>query len=351
MRKKSIIFVLIISVIFLCGFNIYSCKDNPLNQIVESEGFDSARFNVRIDTILFIESMNMYAADTSNLFFYGYDKFAYYDGNTYHTKPFTGGFEGHAICGTNKNNVYIGGENYHTGRPQLRKWDGSGFIEISVIDSTDEKYPIQMLFAKSQKEIWMMAGDKSILRYDGFDFKRYDFDTLQNWSYFLTDENNTLCCVRFRDSSNMYYNAGKFSFKFYKYINENWEYYSYHEFYYPQEEILRPINIGNEIYATSSSGIYKFDGFNFTKIINVNSFKLYGLHSNQRTASLNNLLVTGSISFGYNLDILHWNGKKWSIENDKNIIFLYNFYCVGDKIIAHGSPDYVTFVYFFSKKS
>lgn len=348
MKKRTIYSVQIFITYILSIFLFNSCNDNPvINQI---EGFDSARFNVRVDTIHLIESMNMYAADTSNLFFYGYDKFAYYDGNTYHTIPFTGGFECHAICGTSKNNVYIGGENFYTGRPQLKKWDGAGFIEIPVIDSTYEKYPIQMLFAKSENEIWMKAGDKSILRYDGYSFKRYDFDTLQNWSYFLTDENNTLCCVRFRDSSNIYYNTGKFSFKFYKFINENWVFYSYHEYYYPQEEVLRPINIGNEIYASSRSGVYKYDGYSFYKVINVNTFKLESICYDYSTSNINNFLVRGSIDYGYNYNMLHWNGKKWSIENDERIIYFTSPYRFGDKFIAFGSPDYYTLVYFFTKK-
>jgi hypothetical protein len=350
MRIKSILSVLIFIVISFSIIFLNSCKDNPLNQIGESEGFDSARFNVRVDTIPFIESLNMYAADTSNLFFYGYTDFAYYNGYSYNRIHFSDGFRGKSIGGTSKNNVYIGGMDYHTGKPRLKKWDGAGLSEIQVIDPTNDPYSLQMMFVKSQNEIWMMAGDKSILRYDGFEFKRYDFDTLQNWSYFLTDENNNLCCVRFRDSSDEYMTHGKFSFKFYKYINENWVYYSYHEYYYPQEETLRPINIGNGIYACSRSGIYKYDGYNYSKTINVNIFKLDNIYYDYHTSNIDNFLARGGINNSYNYNVLHWNGKKWSIENKIQINYFVSPYCFGDKFIAFGSPDYFTLVYFFTKK-
>ena len=316
MNKIKLISVSINIFIILFSILIISCSENLVSPIQE-DGFDSARFNITREKGLIIDARDFYMPDTSNVYCINFLQLAYIQGNNVKYFFYGDNFQALSINGYDNNNIYIGGTDFYAPtnqeKPRLKKWIGDGFQEIPIPDTSNKGNWIGHIFFVSENELWLGCRKGLIYRYDGLNFTKYIFDTTYEYGYFLRDEYGTLFCSQYRDSFNAIGTYGKFWFQFYKFINNNWELTSSHIFETGVSQRLYPVNVGNEMLAVGEDGIYKFDGINFWKIINLSQFNpgfpIGGTGSNNLMVWGNTKIYTGNYYF------FHWNGNKWSVEN------------------------------------
>jgi len=338
----------VIILIYITGFLMLSCENRCTNVIYSDDIIDSSRYFVNIDTINQFEGRIMFALDSSDFYLCSSNEFVHYSDNYYQHLDFKNNFYAISISGFDRNNIFIGGYNSYSRKPMLCKWDGVGLIEIEDIDSSNNTYEINNILVKSLAKVWMAAEEKNILKYDGYKFTKYFIDSLLTNSYFLINENNKLCCVRYNDSGNIYHTSGVIYFKFYELMDDKWVFKSSLNYEYPKSEILFPINIGNRIIANTKNELYSFDSYNYKKIQSVNKIIMRRMFGDFRASSINNYFVSGFLNNKHYY--FHWDGNKFSLENEKELPDLLNYFCFENIIIGQSINNFKTLIFRLRKK-
>lgn len=357
MRLKSIFSVPIFILTIFWIMNFLSCKDNPTVSTNKFE-LDSARFDIEAKLFERVDIWDVCVIDTNNIYLTNPYFLLYYDGINNNTYYFNDNFYCIRIGGLDNDNIYLGGRNVSGTQspPRLKKWAGAGFIEIPIGDSLNDSFLIDDIFVKESNEVWITGGNKYAMKYDGNRIKKYYFpDTLYDDSYILLDDNNNTCLLRTYNTSNGQGTGYKIIMKFYKLINDEFVFYSYHE--YNSEgvnSIYAPGNIGNKICAYAKDGIYEFDGYNYNKTVDAGDISLLMTAPRKfKKASINNVLLKGTIGNEVNSRIFHWNGNKWSLE--KGYVYyidciVHYFFYVNNVFIGFGNNGIYSYLYFYKKK-
>jgi len=159
--KHSIIYFVLLVIISIFTFSIYSCnKENPTTS--NNPGIvDSNIFEWHVDTIHEIPMGDFYVADSNNIFIPGNQKSVYIkNGTVNYIDHNDNNFGCNCVNGSNINNVFFGGTAKSTFRPLLKKWNGSGLIDINV--PIDSNTYIANILALSDNDIWMTTPRTSI---------------------------------------------------------------------------------------------------------------------------------------------------------------------------------------------
>ena len=317
------VFALIFSI------NFYACNNSPVSPN-QGIGLDSARYNTK-QYHLYMGPWYSYLADSINIFAGNPSSLILINANDSSQKTFFFGdnFSCNYMSGRGQE-IYFVGQNWNDptyySKPRMKKWTGSGFKEIPIIDSSNKYYALYTVFLASNNDVWSGGEKGNILKYSNGEFTKYQFDSSFQYTRFFNDELQNLYCMQERDSSNPEGTYRKGYHYFYKYLSQDWNL----VFLYISETSnefdtkITPSQVGNEILGVGKDGIYKFDGNSYRKIINSENFEFNNWSSISGSGS-NNILAVG-----YNgnesglLSFYNWNGKKWSKEY-KDIGLFYPF--------------------------
>jgi hypothetical protein len=302
---------------------LISCYDNPVVNNEQPFSFDSARFNVTYKQSPYGLD-EAYITDTDKIFLGDIYGFSYYKNGEFIYLPFNFNFMSYYIDGFNENNVYLCGLesfSYLRSRYKLIKWNGVDFETIQMDDTVSgSHHEFTSIYCKSPNEMWLGGGDGTAWRYDGTKFHKYFLDTVGIsdpgvYSYLLSDPYNNICCVQIRDSSNEIGTSGIRYFKFFKFNNNNEFELTSSKIYINSEGPSIPKRVGNNMYSVTKEGLYNFDGYNFTKIIDIGQIEEPMVDI--AGTGPNDLMISGrtNVNNNYKPCLYNWNGKRWSKEN------------------------------------
>jgi len=298
-----------------------SCKDDPVTPTEKQ--LDTARYNWRTD---FIQGVirGIWASDTNNIFFLDIANLDLikYDGRQYvryhYSSPTTIDFAGWCINGVSNSEVYIGGDDNRIneptfGKPQLKRWNGASFETINVPDTFGYYSYISALYTQIPDVIWIGTDKGRVLKYQNGLIEETYIDTSQYISRFMKDETGGLYFLAGRDSCNSNGTWCRVYISIFRCDNLNWQRIFYRE-YDPPEVVPIPQNLGNEIYACDDNAFYKFNGYNYVKMIDIYGFRAGSFLWAGSNSS--DLMCLGKKIGEQNPcgNILHWNGKTWSDE-------------------------------------
>lgn len=290
---------LLIPIILILTFS--SCSENPVTPKKNiGYQFDSARFNWRVDTVPDF-CTDIWGIDTSSIYFLTPLHMLKYDGKNY--QPLYYGvpnLSSGSFGGINENNLYIGCQyvygNY--GLPGLLKYNGISF-EVIHIDSLLNN-GIQWIYAYNLNETWMGTNKGWLLKYDGINIQYFLYDT----NYYVVPRLKILSgellvlAYSYTKTSNVY--------QILKFNNGIWHVL----FSIDNPEFFGPFKIENELIASKEDGFYKFEGNNFTKIVNTPNYFTIFFDGSSET----DILCFGEIYGTIPRTQFHWNGNKWSKE-------------------------------------
>ncbi|HEY5122802.1 MAG TPA: hypothetical protein VIK14_03625 [Ignavibacteria bacterium] len=312
---ESCLFVF--ALIFSMNFN--ACSNNPVSPI-QGIGLDSARYNTK-EYILYSDIWYSYLADSINIFAGNPSSLILINANDSSQKTLYYGDNFYCInmggCGQE---IYFVGQNWNDPtyypKPRMKKWTGSGFKEIPIIDSSNKYYGLTTVFLASNNEVWSGGEKGNILKYSNGEFTKYQFDSIFQYTRFFNDELQNLYCMQQRDSGNPEGTYRKVYQYFYKFNSQVWNpvYIYISEIHGEIDTRIAPSQVGNEVLGVGKDDIYKFDGISYKKIISSENFHF--INSGTISGSgANNILVVGYEGTGSGLvNFYNWNGKKWSKE-------------------------------------
>jgi hypothetical protein len=318
--KKSIFSVPILFIILFVVLFISSCNNNPVSP-TQDIGFDSARY-ITIKYHIPFGPWYSYLADSTTIFVGEYGTLMLIKDSTQKFLLYGDNFSCNYMSGKDQE-IYFVGQNWNDPtnypKPRMKKWTGSGFQEIPIIDSSNEYYSLNTVFLASNNEVWVGGEKGNILKYYNGSFTKYKFDSTFQFSKFFQDELQNLYCMQERDSSNPEGTYRKEYQYFYKYLSQNWNlvYLYITETHYEIDTYITPCQVRNEIFGIGKDGIYKFDGNSYRKIINSDNFHLENYSSISGSSSTNLLVVGYEGSWSGFVNFYNWNGKKWSKEYTK----------------------------------
>lgn len=316
--KKIISIPVYILVTVLCSMFVVSCsEDSPVTPIAEGPyQFDSARYDWSFDSIPG-EFITFNAFDTSNIFLLGVQSLVQYNGESFIYHYYVdNSFYPLSMGSYDKNNIFIGGHDFsiaNFGIPKLKKWNGVGFDDIPIPDSSNNFNSISSIFAIKNDEIWMGSAKGDLIHYNQGKFEFLRLDSTFYFTMFGKDEFGNYYSVAVKtvfDSLTINY------LNIYKKVKDQWQWslvFSEKYFGYDINEI-QPALINNYISGFQNNNIVSFTGNIFQSIFQIKPFNAYPV-SRLSDTSINFFLMPGLIENG-RIELFHWNGNKWSKEVD-----------------------------------
>jgi hypothetical protein len=285
-----------------------SCSDDAVTPT--GYQFDPPRYDWTADTV-FADISNIWAYDSNNIYFKDPFKLVYYNGITYQNYDYSSNILAHSIDGYDRNNVFIGGLDITPAnlyKPKVIKWNGAGFEDLFVGDSTYSSNSITSIKAVSPIDVWMGTRKGRVYKYENGFVNSYYFDTNMIVIRFLKDANNS---IYFFGGIEYYNLPNPDSIKqfIYKFSNNKWEN-VYYKLLLTNDTGYDVNNIGTDICGMTRNAFYTFNGNSFNYFLS-SEFLIMSLFNGP---SLNNFLCSGDID-GYNFGLFNWNSKKWSNEN------------------------------------
>lgn len=199
MKKKYIFSVPVIFIFIVLIVLFNSCDDNPVIQKIE--GFDSARYNVTRKNVMY--GQYSYIIDSNNIFLGDLYNFIYMKDTSINYMNFGDDFMCENIGGRDNEIYFVGGSFYNNSfnfKPRLKKWLGSGFEEITIVDTTDKNYYLKTAFISTNYGLFLGGTKGNILRYYNGNFTKYKFDSAFYECQFFQYEQNNLYSWEYRDS-------------------------------------------------------------------------------------------------------------------------------------------------------
>lgn len=314
LNKHKFFLTLFLSLIISICF--YSCTDQVVT--VNNTGFDSARYNWESDTINDLYFYDAVFIDTNRIFFLTISALYEYDGENYirHYMPYP--FGGYCISGIDANNIYVGGYNvvsYSHSSAALKKWNGAGFEDFTIADTSDRSEYFHSIYSKSHNEHWLSSPKGKVYKFDGSNFQGFSFDT--NYWYidpFMKDE-----------AGNVYFSSKTYEgntfvtntiVEMHKYNGSAWQTVYSENLGGGIGGTFFTENIGNRIYCTMDRYISYFNGSDFTDHITSEDF--FFIDIGFAGSSPGNIFISGFSLRDHNEYMYNYNGIKWSKEFIEN---------------------------------
>ena len=304
-----------------------SCnKENPVEPPPPPPSgyqFDSARYDWQIDTLIgygyspngyFVLDSSDYYMVTDNSQFIHHDKYGFH---FYTLPPLM--IPAH-VYGKNKNEIFVGGNQLFIGSNntllRLVLWNGSTLKDIPIPDTLfNYDQFISSIYKTNDNMIWLATNLGKIIKYDGTNFTYYYFSNSYHFGAgvigFYEQENQFYALAIKLDSYGWYDSVFIF-----RYTNNFWE--MDYERGYPEPHTYNNFfeQINGYLITLEKDGLYKFSGFSFIKIQNLDEkmFGKYGIFNTFTGGSENNLIIEAPFGDFGNTGLYHWNGIKWSKE-------------------------------------
>lgn len=312
--KSNSVFLLIVSILTLLYISCGS--DNQIMTPPDTEyRFDSARYDWTIYSFN-SSSITFDSFNDSNIFILSINNLREFDGINFIDHYFGyDGFSALSMDGMNNNNIYIGGydnsvSNYL--KPRLKKWTGSSFIEIPILDTTKRLYQILSVFSIDINEIFIGTTKGDIICYKNGEFEFYRIDSSFYVTEFASDQ-----------SGNFYFVAQKVVFDsstiryldiYIKNNNRGWNKIFSEIYTHLDPNEITPSMMNNNIIGFQHNVIKKFNGASFVKIFEVEPFDIYQISQFSDTTT-DFFLIPGVERESSDIPkLFQWNGSSWSKE-------------------------------------
>ena len=316
-RALNLILIIIFSYLFTSCSNDIVTVDNP--------GYDSARYNWEIDTVEGIHFWDAVYFDTNKIYYLSQNALYEYNGIDYLPHFYGYPFTGYCISAIDENNIYTGGYSmisYNQSMAYLKKWNGAGFEEFIIADTSDKADNFYSIYSKSIDEHWLSATKGRVYKFDGNNFMKYQFDT-----------NSWYIDPFVKDAAGSIYFENRVGPKLdmHKYNGTSWQTLCTVNL---TSSYFRMENIGNQIFNIHGDNIQFFNGSGFTDFLYVGDFLIMDLEL--CGSSPQNIFLSG-FGFGDHKDyIFNYNGNKWSkeIEEDEDYENYHYFYSTSNTVYA-----------------
>jgi hypothetical protein len=343
--------VIIPFAVLLLSISLYSCSENPVVPLIEEPyQYDSARYEWRTDTIDALLG-HFKVFNESNIFILSVWDMFHYDGMNYNKINY-GDFYANCIEGTDENNLYLGGGDFtqqNYGKPKLKKWNGSSFINIEIPNPENRDFAIANFLMENPNELWICSGRGDIFRYDIVknSFESQRVDTIEINLNFVKDEFGNYYCFGYSFNTFGEY----FTIKVFRKEKNKWNWINVYT-----EDFLdhNPYNLfpfsNYRLLAMKWDGnvIYKFDNNHFNEFIHIDQF-LIGALSSINGISINDFIISGFETQFYT-SVFHSNEKKFSREFEIFLYKLREIYKISENyLLISVHPIYSQSVLYFGK--
>lgn len=315
--KKIISIPVYFLFIVLSSVFIFSCgEDNPVSTPPPDVPYqyDSARFDWKVDTLQgYFSPQRLSCIDTNDIYFLDlYRTLVHYDGENFETQFLPFSVLGLSIKAY-EDKVYIGGYYLSTskyGKPALLVKEGNMFSVVEIPDS-NQVYSINSIERTANDEVWLGSDNGKLLKYKAGSFQFFQFDTIYYVDVFK-DQNGNIFSINTRELYDSIGNNGRKYLEINKYENGSFRRLYYKYFEQIDNYTLMTNIINGEIYAKNFFNILKFEGSEFSNIIDIPGFaSSFGFSGNSST----DILIKGYfLPNPHYSNLFHWNGKKWSNE-------------------------------------
>lgn len=196
----------------------FSCNDdNPSNSNLVSELDTNARYEWSYDNLENNKMIDIYMADSSNVFLAGYPNPLYYDGTKYIDLNLNDGdFFPTSLEGFNKDIVYFGGGLSGMQTARLKKLQDKAILSYDIPDRPAGR--VEDILVQSENEVWLATDNSFIYKLSSGVFTKYNVMVDSWWGMFYKDKFNDIYFM------NDVYPAGRSEYyykDYYKLINDS----------------------------------------------------------------------------------------------------------------------------------
>lgn len=216
-NKKKLSNIRLLIIILLLFAFYFSCNDdNPLKNNLINELDTISRFDWKYDDIENSKMLDIYMADSSNIFLMGYPNPLYYNGTNYEDINLNDpDFFPTSLEGYNKQNVYIGGGLSGKRIAVLKKIQEKTILSYEIPDRPAGR--IDDILIQSENDVWLATDNSFVYKLSAGTFTKYNVMQDSWWGIFYWDNINDLYFINdiYPKSSDHYYRD------YYKLINDS----------------------------------------------------------------------------------------------------------------------------------